>query len=87
MVNDDHLYCLRFHCFYTHFINTLELVVPGTGDTKVWAPLLSISNAVSPREAVMSWDGMGRGGERFGFHLILPGSGGCPAGQDLQLPG
>lgn len=47
MVDDDHLYCLRFHCFYTHFINTLELIVPGTGDTKVWAPLLSISNALS----------------------------------------
>lgn len=40
-----------------------------------------------PQEAVMSWDGIGRGGERFGFHLILPGSGGCPAGQDLQPPG
>lgn len=47
MVDDDHLYCLRFHCFSTHFINTLELIVPGTRDTKVWAPLLSISNALS----------------------------------------
>lgn len=64
MVNEDHLYCLRFHYLYAHFINTLELTVPGTGDIKVWAPLLSISNALSITGVLGQHLREGRGGNR-----------------------